>query len=123
MSNEAPSLAWLFFSFKGRIARQSYALSIFFLLLPQMVAILQLVRNEGNQGALALWMLVLMGVVLCSFWSILAIVVKRLHDLGATGWLALLVFFPTINWIFMLILAVIPSSQQVNQYGPPPFAK
>ncbi|MEM9331303.1 MAG: DUF805 domain-containing protein [Pseudomonadota bacterium] len=123
MPNDTPSLAWLFFSFKGRIARQSYALSIFFLVLPQIIVVLQIVRNEGNDGALALWVLALLGVVVASFWSILAIVVKRLHDLGVTGWLALLVFFPTINWIFMLVLAVIPSNQQVNQYGPPPFAE
>ncbi|MEM7216231.1 MAG: DUF805 domain-containing protein [Pseudomonadota bacterium] len=122
MSGANTSLSWLFFSFKGRIARQSYALSILFLLLPQIVVVLQLVRNDGNEGALALWFVVLVVVVVLTFWSTLALVIKRLHDLGVTGWLSLLILLPTVNWIFILALAVIPSKDEENEYGPPPFS-
>ena len=122
MNNTSPSLSWLFFSFKGRIARQSYALSIFFLILPQIIVVLQMVNNHNNENALVVWFLVFVSVAFCTLWSLLALAVKRLHDLSVTGWLALLVFFPTINWIFLLALAFIPSKQEVNEFGPPPFA-
>lgn len=120
--SDTPSLSWLFFGFKGRIARQSYALSVFFLILPQIVIVLQMVKNHENESALVFWFLALVGVALCTFWSLLALAVKRLHDFSVTGWLAMLILFPTINWIFLLALAFIPSKQEVNEFGPPPFA-
>ena len=96
--------------------------SVFFLLLPQFIVILQLVRQEDDSGGLVFWFLVLVGVLLCTVWSLFALAVKRLHDLGVTGWLSLLILFPTINWIFLLALAVLPTKQEVNEHGPPPFA-
>ncbi|MGI9351206.1 MAG: DUF805 domain-containing protein, partial [Rhizobiaceae bacterium] len=121
MNSAAPTLPWLFFSLRGRIARKSYLFSVFFLLLPQLIVILQLVRQEDDSGGLAFWFLVLVGVILCTLWSLAALAVKRLHDLGVTGWLALLILFPTINWIFLLALAVLPTVQETNEHGPPPF--
>ncbi|MEM7068387.1 MAG: DUF805 domain-containing protein [Pseudomonadota bacterium] len=124
MEHEAPSLKWLFFSLQGRIARQSYILSFLFLLLPQIGLVLQIVRADqnGDEGGLAFWFVMLAVVALVTLWSSIALVVKRLHDLGVTGWLALILFFPTINWIFAIALMVIPSKQEVNEHGPPPFA-
>ncbi|MEM9279564.1 MAG: DUF805 domain-containing protein [Pseudomonadota bacterium] len=123
MSDATPTLSWLFFSLKGRIARQSYALSILFLIFPQVFVVLQLVRNEENQSGLAFWFLVLLGVVLLTLWSVMALAVKRLHDLGMTGWLSVLILVPTLNWIFLVALALFPSTQETNEYGPPPFPK
>ncbi len=121
MSDNVPTLRWLFFSFQGRIARKSYLMSVLFLLLPQIIVVLQMVQNADNDAALAFWFLVWIAINVATLWSLLALAVKRLHDLSVTGWLALILFVPTVNWIFLLALAFIPSKQETNQWGPPPF--
>ena len=46
---------------------------------------------------------------------------RRLHDLGLTGWLWLLML--VFGWIFIIVIGIIPSQQGDNQYGKQPFAK
>lgn len=49
-----------------------------------------------------------------------AVAVRRLHDIGATGWLVLIGLLPGIGWIIMTILAVQPSQSGENKHGPDP---
>ncbi|TIQ39450.1 MAG: DUF805 domain-containing protein [Mesorhizobium sp.] len=46
--------------------------------------------------------------------------VRRLHDIGLTGWLFLVVFIPTIGWLIILVFALIPTRARENQWGPVP---
>lgn len=39
----------------------------------------------------------------------LGILVRRLHDAGFSGWLALLLIVPVVGWIAVVILACFPS--------------
>lgn len=50
----------------------------------------------------------------------LAALVRRLHDVGYTGWLALLMLVPLLGFIALLVLAVLPSEPRPNKYGPVP---
>lgn len=66
-------------------------------------------------------------IVLVYLYS-LAVVIKlaflaarRLHDLGLTGWLWLLML--VFGWIFIIVIGIIPSQQGDNQYGKQPFVK
>ena len=115
------SLKWLFFSFEGRIARRSFALSILFLVFPQIFLVLQMVRYEDNEGMLALLGMALIVIWVGVLWSVMALSAKRLHDLGVTGWLSLIAFFPAVSWLFFLALMILPSSPNANEYGAPPF--
>jgi|APTNR8051073442_1049403.scaffolds.fasta_scaffold02894_6 uncharacterized membrane protein YhaH (DUF805 family) len=45
--------------------------------------------------------------------------VRRLHDVGMSGWLYLLGFVP-FGGVFLFVVALMPSQQQTNQYGPVP---
>ncbi len=47
---------------------------------------------------------------------------RRLHDVGMSGWLALLAIIPYIGWLFMLVVACLPGQDKANQYGPDPKA-
>lgn len=47
-------------------------------------------------------------------------VVKRLHDLGQTGWLSLLGLIPVVNLAGGALLLFLPGQPQINRYGPPP---
>lgn len=49
----------------------------------------------------------------------LAVSVRRLHDIGRTGWWYLLVIIPLIGPIVLLVFSVLDSKED-NQYGPNP---
>jgi uncharacterized membrane protein YhaH (DUF805 family) len=46
-----------------------------------------------------------------------AVSARRLHDVGLTGWLALLMLIPYLGALFMFIIALIPSQRMTNRYG------
>ena len=48
----------------------------------------------------------------------MAVTVRRLHDVGKSGWWCLIVFVPLIGWVWMLVLFFTDSQPGANQYGP-----
>ena len=120
-SSEPPTLKWLFFSFRGRIARRSFALGAFFLLLPQLYFLLQIGGAQDSGCGIGFFLLGFFVSVILSIWSLFALFVKRLHDIGLPGALSLLVVFSGINLLLFLALSFWPSKQEVNEHGPPPF--
>lgn len=48
----------------------------------------------------------------------LTVVARRCHDIGWTGWAALLIFIPFLGTAFWLALFVIPGTRGQNAYGP-----
>ena len=53
-------------------------------------------------------------------WSWIALVVRRLHDIGLSGWLVLICFIPAIGGVAVLVLGLVPSQGRENQWGPVP---
>ena len=47
----------------------------------------------------------------------LAVLVRRLHDIGKSGWMILIAFVPLIGVFWLLFLLVTDSSSGENQYG------
>jgi uncharacterized membrane protein YhaH (DUF805 family) len=45
---------------------------------------------------------------------------RRLHDIGLSGWLALVALVPYLGGLFMLVVALIPSQAGANAYGASP---
>jgi uncharacterized membrane protein YhaH (DUF805 family) len=50
----------------------------------------------------------------------LAISVRRLHDIGKSGWLAILLFIPIVSLVLFIILLAVDSVKGSNQYGENP---
>lgn len=50
----------------------------------------------------------------------LAVGVRRLHDVGKSGWYFLILLIPIAGWIWFLVLMVTESHSDENQYGPNP---
>ena len=50
----------------------------------------------------------------------ITVAVRRLHDIGLSGWLYLLVFVPLLGGLFLFICSLIPSSDKPNKHGPSP---
>ncbi|MBO6814120.1 MAG: DUF805 domain-containing protein [Rhizobiaceae bacterium] len=118
---QAPGLAWLFFGTSGRIARRSFSLATFFLLLLHVFVIIQLIKADDNSASLVWWTLVLFVIAAVSLWCIFALIVKRLHDIGVTGFLSLAIVFTGMYFIAFIVLSLWPSQSATNKYGPPPF--
>ena len=47
----------------------------------------------------------------------LAVTVRRLHDVGKSGWMYLIVLIPLIGVIWLIVLVVTDSSPGENRYG------
>jgi uncharacterized membrane protein YhaH (DUF805 family) len=50
----------------------------------------------------------------------LAAAVRRLHDIGKSGWMILIALIPLVGAIWLLVLLVTDSSPGENQYGANP---
>ena len=50
----------------------------------------------------------------------IAVSVRRLHDIGKSGWFYLIGLIPVIGWIFVLVWFCTDSQPGDNQYGPNP---
>ena len=61
---------------------------------------------------------VLYGIyVLAVFIPGLAVGVRRLHDVGKSGWMFFVVLIPLIGAIWLLVLALTDSNPGENEYG------
>jgi len=50
----------------------------------------------------------------------LAVAVRRLHDVGKSGWMLLIALIPLIGAIWLLVLLFTDSTPGVNEFGPNP---
>lgn len=59
---------------------------------------------------------------LATFLPSLAVTVRRLHDIGKSGWWYFITLVPFIGGIWLLVLTATAGQQQPNEYGPNPKA-
>jgi uncharacterized membrane protein YhaH (DUF805 family) len=59
-------------------------------------------------------------VNLALFIPSLAVGIRRLHDVGRSGWWMLLIFAIIIGWILLLVFFVTDGEHGDNEYGPDP---
>ena len=57
---------------------------------------------------------------LAVFLPSIAVMVRRFHDGGYTGWLGLLLLIPVIGWIVVIVFMILPSERGDNKHGPDP---
>lgn len=96
--------------FEGRARRKEYW--FFFLFNITISIVLELV------GIMALQLVYGLGVLIPS----IAVSVRRLHDIGKSGWLLLIGLIPLIGFIVLIVFAVKDSQPGDNEYGPNPKA-
>ncbi|WP_282342416.1 MULTISPECIES: DUF805 domain-containing protein [Pseudomonas] len=106
------------FSISGRIGRLRYlawSLVMIFCSLG-LLGVAALGSNLSEIVGALLIIVVMIGVAVTS----VMIAVQRLHDIGWTGWLLLINLIPVVGNVFALLMLVVPGSEGVNRYGPPP---
>jgi uncharacterized membrane protein YhaH (DUF805 family) len=52
----------------------------------------------------------------------IAVFVRRMHDVGKSGWFVLLSFIPVIGTVWLLALCITEGNSKKNEYGPNPKA-
>ncbi len=56
---------------------------------------------------------------LVTFVPLVAVVTRRLHDIGKSGWLQLVIFVPFIGFVALLTFWLRASQPKANEYGSP----
>lgn len=106
--------AWKnYVNFNGRARRKAYWMFVLFNIIA--AVILSIVDGIIGTGGL------LGGLyALAVFIPGLALLVRRLHDIGKSGWWALIGLVPLIGVIVIIIFACMDSQPGTNAYGPNP---
>ena len=122
---EAVKSFWSHYSkFKGRSRRSEYWWIQLFLVITNLaVAAIDLalmngdvdrfIANGGGGIVGLIWILV-------TIVPALAVLVRRLHDTGKSGWWALIGFVPLIGGIVLLVFTVLDSDAGENKFGVSP---
>ena len=105
--------------FKGRARRKEYWMFILFnIIFGGIAMILDSVFGIAIEGVgygplygVYAWVLFIPG---------LAVVVRRLHDIGKSGWMLLITLIPLIGAIWLLVLLLTDSNPEENLYGANP---
>ncbi len=114
------TLRWLFFGVSGRIRRKTYMLSAAFFVAIYSYLAIQINRTPEDSVEFSLWGLVLLLLMIVSVWSSIALSVKRLHDLGVTGFVAIVMFIPMVSFLAFVVLCAFPGQKEPNQFGESP---
>ncbi|WP_334375587.1 DUF805 domain-containing protein [Bradyrhizobium sp. AZCC 1719] len=134
------TFAWYFLSLEGRISRQEFRLGYFGLVIVNALLIrtwrnltVPRVRYYSGHDISHDWSILL--VLLVLLWPLIAVTVKRLHDLNVSGWWLLAALAtPVISsvtsvsgWIITLlavaVLSVLPGASGDNRFGRDPLAQ
>ncbi len=105
--------------FSGRARRKEYWMFMLFHVIFAVAAVIVddlmgLSFDESGVG------LVYILYAVATFLPGLAVSVRRLHDIGKSGWMILISLIPIIGGIWLLVLAVTEGEPNANQYGPNP---
>lgn len=101
-----------YFNFEGRSTRKQYWMfTLYYIILAVVVGLVA--YSIDTPLILDLYSLALL-------LPVLGLSVRRLHDIGKSGWWVLIGFIPLIGWIVLLVFYVTDSQPGKNQYGANP---
>lgn len=106
-------------NFSGRARRSEYW---YYTLANTILAILAMILDNvaglafGNIGYGPLYSVIALGTIIPG----LAVLVRRLHDVGKSGWFFFIILIPIIGSIWLLVLLCTEGESGTNQYGPDP---
>ena len=109
--------------FSGRARRKEYWMWTLYVTLLFILAMImdntlglnfELLGQDLGYG----WLYMLAGII--NFIPGLSIVVRRLHDVGKSGWFYLIILIPIIGFIWILILLCSDGVKEENKWGTNP---
>jgi len=119
-----------YINFKGRARRKEYWMFtlVYVIILMGCTALDNMLgtvfmMDGGALGEISMgygWAYTICG--LAHFLPALSLVVRRLHDVGKSGWFYLIILIPLIGIIWLLVLYCTEGQKQDNKWGPDPKA-
>ena len=119
-----------YINFKGRARRKEYWMFtlVYVIILMGCTALDNMLgtvfmMDGGALGEISMgygWVYTICGLV--HFLPALSLVVRRLHDVGKSGWFYLIILIPLIGIIWLLVLYCTEGQKQDNKWGPDPKA-
>ena len=107
----------MYADFSGRARRKEYWMFVLF----NFIAVVLLFFVEAyTMSAGDLYLPLASLYSLATFIPSLAVSVRRLHDVGESGWMLLVGLIPLIGSIWLLVLYLRKSEPGANKYGPNP---
>lgn len=111
--------------FRGRARRKEYWGFMLFFMVAMTLTVAIGAALDGVTGNLddeePLFLLVLTGLfTLAMIVPSVAVTVRRIHDLGLSGWFVLLGLIPSVGSLIILVFALIPSQKRPNKWGEVP---
>lgn len=104
-----------YFNFQGRARRAEYwGFGLFMALIAIALGILA-ATVIGDFGYVFVGLFVLATII-----PSISLSVRRIHDIGLSGWFVLVNFVPYVGSIVMLVFSLLPSQARVNKWGPIP---
>lgn len=101
--------------FSGRARRTEYWMfTLFNAIIVLVLFVLDVAAKSGF--VLALMFLYYLAILLPS----LAVLVRRLHDIGMSGWWILIGLVPFVGGLVLFVFTVLPGNQGPNKYGDDP---
>ena len=101
-----------YFDFSGRATRQQYWMFVFYAGLLLSIVVIAFFLSDNSS-----FLFLLLGLFLLILIPSYAIQVRRLHDIGWSGWWALLNLIPYVGGIAVLVLHCLPGQIGTNKYG------
>ena len=105
---------------KGRISRRDFWLKGLLILFPIWIAIAYVDAGIPAEPGRSVGSSPLDVVYFLTLWPALALVLKRLHDLGRSGWFAAVLLIPIANLLVMAEMAVVRGTVGPNRFGDDP---
>ena len=119
-----------YINFKGRARRKEYWMFtlVYVIILMGCTALDNMLgtvfmMDGGALGEISMgygWAYTICGLV--HFLPALSLVVRRLHDVGKSGWFYLIILIPIIGVIWLLVLYCTEGQKKDNKWGPDPKA-
>ena len=107
-----------FADFSGRATRSEYwKFMIFVYVMEALAATIFSVASDGSEISIAYLIISLLFVL-----PKLSVSVRRLHDIGKSGWFFLISMIPVVGNIIFFIMCLMDSEPRTNKYGPDPKA-
>ena len=107
--------------FTGRARRKEYwGFTLWYSLLLALIQIPVLSSQNTGGGEFGVFDLIYVVFLLASILPVLSVQVRRLHDIGKSGWWYLITFIPVIGAIVLLVFNVRDSQPFANEYGESP---
>ncbi|MCL6705699.1 DUF805 domain-containing protein [Pseudomonas sp. R2.Fl] len=111
-----PTVGWLFFSPSGRAGRQVFILGWLFWMMVNSYTLAKVALHHEDEE-LSVWGAIFLVTALLSVVSAIMLTVKRLHDVGLPGLIAVLMFVPVVSLVMLFGLCIWPSAQGANAFG------